>query len=106
MDAIEGANESGSKLMSSLKNIIQDAEKMLENSATQGSESFQKAKAKLESTLMDAKFALRELEEVLARKAKDAAVCAVEYAKTHPWHAAGAVAAVGVLVGLLLARRR
>lgn len=102
---METTNETGSKLMGNLKTIIQDAEKMLENSAQQGSESFQKAKEKFESTLADAKFAMRELEDIVISKAKNAAVCTTEYAKEHPWHAVGVAAMVGILVGVLIGRK-
>lgn len=97
--------ETGTKLMSNLRSIIQDAEKVLENSAQHGSEGYQKAKEKLEATLVDAKFAMRELEEVVVTKAKDAAVCTAEYAKSHPWQTAGVCAALGVILGMLIARR-
>lgn len=106
MEILENAGQSGGKIMGSLKSIISDAEKVLENSTHQGSESYQNAKRKLESTITDAKFALQELEEVVVTKAKDAAVCTAEFAKEHPWKAAGIVAAVGVLVGLLIARSK
>jgi len=102
---MDTTNETGAKLMGNLKSIIQDAEKMLENSAQQGGESFQKAKEKLEATLEDAKFAMRELEDIVVSKAKTAAVCTAEYAKEHPWHAAGVVAVVGVMLGMLIARK-
>lgn len=97
--------EATNKLMGNLKSIILDAEKVLENSASQGSENFQKAREKLESTLADAKFALRELEDIVISKAKNAAVCTAEYAKEHPWQAVGVVAVVGVMLGMLIARR-
>ncbi|MDR0934119.1 MAG: DUF883 family protein [Burkholderiaceae bacterium] len=102
---MDTANEAGTKLMENLKTIILDAEKMLENSAQHGSESFHKAKEKLESTLADAKFAMRELEDAVISKAKSAAVCTAEYAKEHPWHAAGVAALVGVMLGMLIARK-
>lgn len=73
MEILENAGQSGSKIMGSLKSIISDAEKVLENSTAQGSESYQNAKKKLESTISDAKFVLRELNDVVVTKAKDAA---------------------------------
>ena len=106
MEILENAGQAGNKIMGSLKSIISDAEKVLENSTQQGSESYQNAKRKLESPITDAKFVLRELEEVVVNKAKDAAVCTAEFAKEHPWKAVGAVAAVGVLLGILIARSR
>ncbi|MCZ4064895.1 DUF883 family protein [Oxalobacter aliiformigenes] len=106
MEILENAGRSGSKIMGSLKSIISDAEKVLENSTAQGSESYQNAKKKLESTISDAKFVLRELNDVVVTKAKDAAVCTAEFAKENPWKTVGIVAAVSVLVGVLIARSR
>ena len=51
MEILENAGQSGGKIMGSLKSIISDAEKVLENSTHQGSESYQNAKRKLESTI-------------------------------------------------------
>lgn len=97
--------EATNKLMGNLKSIILDAEKALEDSASHGGENFQKAREKLESTLADAKFALRELEDIVVSKAKNAAVCTAEYAKEHPWQAVGVVGVIGVMLGMLIARR-
>jgi ElaB/YqjD/DUF883 family membrane-anchored ribosome-binding protein len=102
---MDTTNETGTRLMGNLRSIIQDAEKMIENSAQQGSESFQKAKEKLESTLQDAKFAVRELEDIVISKAKNAAVCTAEYAKEHPLQTVGVVAVLGLMLGMLIARR-
>lgn len=102
---METTGEAGTKLMGNLKSMIQDAEKVLENSAHHGSESFQRAKEKLELTLADAKFAVKELEDIVIAKAKNAAVCTAEYAKEHPWKAAGVVAVIGVMLGMLIARK-
>lgn len=106
MEILENAGQSGSKIMGSLRSIISDAEKVLENSTHHGSESYQNAKKKLEATITDAKFVLKELNEVVVNKAKDAAVCTAEFAKEHPWKAVGMVAAAGVLLGILIARSK
>ena len=49
MEILENAGQSGNKLMGSLKSIINDAEKVLENSTHQGSETYQNAKKKLDN---------------------------------------------------------
>ena len=59
MEILENAGQAGNKIMGSLKSIISDAEKVLENSTQHGSESYQNAKRKLESTITDAKFVSR-----------------------------------------------
>jgi ElaB/YqjD/DUF883 family membrane-anchored ribosome-binding protein len=105
METIETTSEAGSRLMSNLKSMIQDAERVLESSAQQGGESFLKAKEKLAERLIDVKYAMREWEDVVVSKTKNAAICTAEYAKEHPWQAAGVIAAVGILIGVLIARR-
>lgn len=104
-EAMEDLGKSSGKVMNSLKSMVRDAEKVLENSAQQGSETYQNAKRKLESTLSDAKFALRDLEDVVITRAKNVAADTAEYAKEHPWQTAGAAAVVGLLIGMLIARK-
>ena len=45
MEILENAGQAGNKIMGSLKSIISDAEKVLENSTQHGSESYQNAMA-------------------------------------------------------------
>ena len=103
MDTINEA--AGNKLVDTVKSIVQDAEKVLENSTTQGTENYRKAKEKLEATLKDVKYAVREWEEIVINKTKNAAICTADYAREHPWQTAGVVCAIGILIGVLIARR-
>lgn len=105
MDAIDKISQSREKLMDSLKSVIQDAEKMLENTAQQTGEGYKAAKAKLESTLADAKWELGRLEDTAIAKAKDAMVCTDQYVRENPWQSVGIGAAVGLLLGLLISRK-
>ena len=98
-------NEAGSKLIDTVKSIVQDAEKVLENSAAHGTDGYKKAKEKLEATLTDVKYAMREWEDIVVTKTKKAAVCTSEYVKENPWQAAGILCAVGIVIGLLISRR-
>ena len=56
-------------------------------------------------TLSSAKEALSGANTAVAVRAKEFAGVTDGYARTHPWQAIGAAAAVGVVLGLLLARR-
>jgi ElaB/YqjD/DUF883 family membrane-anchored ribosome-binding protein len=102
---MEISNEAGNKLIETVKSIVHDAEKVLENSAAQGSEGYKMAKEKLEATLSDVRYALRDWEDIVVSKTKKAAVCTAEYVKENPWQAAGILCAVGVLIGVLIARK-
>lgn len=105
MDTIDKISQSRDKLMDSLKSVIQDAEKMLENTAQQTGEGYKTAKAKLETTLADAKWELNRLEDAAIAKAKDAMDTTDRYVRDNPWQAVGIGAAVGVLLGMLIARK-
>lgn len=105
MEILQTAGQAKSGIMGSLKSFISDAEAMLEHSTHGGSENYQKAKEKLAESLVDAKFALAQVEDVVISKAKDAAVYTAEFAKEHPWKAAAIVALAGVLVGVVIARK-
>lgn len=101
-DSSSNAHE---KLMGELKSVIKDAESLLKNTENQASEGFKSARAKFESTLSNAKRELSGLEENVVDKVKEAAHTTDEYVKGHPWNSVGLGACVGLLVGLLAARK-
>ena len=105
MDALPQNNDSREKLMGDLKIVIKDAEELLRNTGHQTSESFKAARAKFETTLETAKTELIRVEESLVEKTKDAAYATDRYVKAHPWQSVGLGACVGVIFGLLIARR-
>jgi len=105
MDTMDKINQSRESLMSSLKSVIQDAEKMLENTAQQTGDGFKSAKTKLESTLADAKWELGRLEDAVVNKTKDAMESTDRYVQDNPWKAVGIGTAVGVIVGMLISRK-
>jgi ElaB/YqjD/DUF883 family membrane-anchored ribosome-binding protein len=105
MDTMEKIEQSRENLMRSLKSVIEDTEKMLENTAQQAGDGLKNAKAKLESTLDDARWELGRLEDAVVGKTKDAMECTDRYVKANPWQAVGIGAAVGVLVGMLMSRK-
>lgn len=60
---------------------------------------------RIDTKLAIAKELASEKSKIAAKKARDAASTANQYAHDEPWQIAGAALAVGVLVGLLLGRR-
>lgn len=93
------------QLMSDLKTVIQDAEAWLRHGGQLTGEEFQAAKAKFEQTLVNAKADLMRIEQAVVEKTKEAAKATDEYVHENPWKAVGIGAGVGLLVGLLIARR-
>ncbi len=93
------------QLMADLKNVIQDAEAWLRHGGSLTGEELKAAKAKFERTIINAKDDLIRLEEAVVEKTKAAAKATDDYVQENPWKAAGIGAALGVLVGLLIARK-
>lgn len=103
---VNDANSSArDRMMGELKSVIKDAEELLKNTEHQASEGFKSARAKFESTLSNAKSEMLNMEENVVEKVKEAAHTTDEYVKSHPWNSVGLGACVGLLVGLLIARK-
>lgn len=102
-----GANtqEAREKLVGDLKVVISDAEELLRNTKEQTSEGFRAAKAKFENSLFNAKMQLRDLEDAVVARGKQAVRATDQYVNDHPWQSVGLAAAVGLIAGLLIARR-
>jgi len=93
------------KLMADLRAVIADAEELMRATANQTGERVAAARAKAEESLKAAKARLLEEQAAMAVKTKAAAKAADEYVRAHPWQAAGIAAVVGLVVGILAARR-
>lgn len=93
------------QLVTDLKSVIQDAEAWLRHGSQVTGEEFQAARAKFEKTLSSAKADLIRVEEAVVEKTKIAAKATDEYVKENPWKSVGLGAAVGVVIGMLIARK-
>jgi ElaB/YqjD/DUF883 family membrane-anchored ribosome-binding protein len=89
------------QLLSDLMTVIQDAEAWLRNNGQLTGDELKAAKAKFEQTLSSAKAGLADYQETVTEAAK----ATDEYVKENPWKSVGVGAAVGVVIGMLLARR-
>jgi ElaB/YqjD/DUF883 family membrane-anchored ribosome-binding protein len=105
IEAIPTKTSARDQLMSDLKSVITDAEAWLRHGGQLSGAEFQAAKAKFEQTLSNAKADLVRLEQAVVEKTKEAAKATDEYVHENPWKAVGIGAAVGLLVGVLIARR-
>jgi ElaB/YqjD/DUF883 family membrane-anchored ribosome-binding protein len=105
MEKIPTQTGTRDQLLSDLKNVISDAEHWLRNSGHLTGEEFKAAKAKFERTLVKAKDDIIRLEEAAVEKAKVAARATDDYVKENPWKAVGLGTAVGVVIGMLIARK-
>jgi ElaB/YqjD/DUF883 family membrane-anchored ribosome-binding protein len=93
------------KLMDELKNAIGEAETWLKDAASQESIVPNETRARFDDTLRTAKSDLRKLEDSLIARSRSAAESANVYVRDNPWKSVGLGAAIGVVVGLLIARK-
>ena len=93
------------QLLADLKTVMNDAEALLCATSTQTGEKIQEVRARAEESLRQAKQRLSSIEDEALRRAREVADATDEYVRDNPWQSVGIAAGVGLLVGLLLARR-
>jgi ElaB/YqjD/DUF883 family membrane-anchored ribosome-binding protein len=93
------------QLLADLKTVMSDAEALLRATSTQTGEKIQEVRARAEESLRQAKARLSSIEDEALRRAREVADATDEYVRENPWQSVGIAAGVGLLLGLLLARR-
>lgn len=93
------------KLMNDLRMVVTDAESLLQATASQAGESAAAARARIQKSLETVKENLVVAEEAVIARTKEAAKATDEYVHENPWKAVGITAALGLIVGMLIARR-
>ncbi|HEY4542536.1 MAG TPA: DUF883 family protein [Noviherbaspirillum sp.] len=103
--AASGNGNAREGLLDDLKLVMRDAEDLLRSTGQHVDQGYRQARARLGSSLGEARENLSELEQQLVEGAREAVQQADEYVREHPWQAIGAGAVVGLIAGLLLGRR-
>jgi ElaB/YqjD/DUF883 family membrane-anchored ribosome-binding protein len=93
------------KLVTDMKVVMADAEELLKATASAAGEKAAAARARMEDSLRTARVKVAEAQELVVDKAKQAAQATDDYVHAHPWKAVGFGAAVGIIIGMLIARR-
>jgi len=93
------------KLIDDFSAVLSEAEDMLKRAASETGEKARDLRSQVEAKLLTAKLRLQELEGQALDQAKAAAKATDEYVHDNPWQAIGVAAAVGFLLGLVVARR-
>jgi ElaB/YqjD/DUF883 family membrane-anchored ribosome-binding protein len=105
MNFCEMKNASRDKLMTDVRAVVADAEAYLDASVGQTGAAYAAARKKLEQTLDAAKAQAAEAHRVLAEKTRAAARATDTYVHEKPWESIAMGVGVGLLLGLLVARR-
>jgi len=92
-------------LKADLAAVMRDAELLMKASADQGGERVTEARAKIRDSLETARSRLLQAERVALRHGEDAVIATEEYVRRNPWQSVGIAAGVGLVLGVLLARR-
>jgi ElaB/YqjD/DUF883 family membrane-anchored ribosome-binding protein len=98
-------SDTTARLQSDLAAFMHDAEALLRASADQGGDKVDEARARIRESLEAARKRLLELERGALRQGEDALIATEQYVRSNPWHSVGVAAGIGLLVGVLLARR-
>jgi ElaB/YqjD/DUF883 family membrane-anchored ribosome-binding protein len=96
---------SASQLIDDLTAVIKDAESLLRVTAAQTGDKVEEIRARAEETVRNAKARLGEVEEQALERAREFAGDADEYVRGNPWQAVGIAAGIGLVIGMLMARR-
>lgn len=92
-------------LKADLATVMRDAEALIKASADQGGEKMTEARSKIRESLETARIRLHDAERTALRHGEEAVAATEDYVKHNPWQSVGIAAAVGVVLGVLLARR-
>ncbi|WP_373990594.1 YqjD family protein [Duganella sp. BuS-21] len=108
-DAIADAKAAGGKvrerLMDDMQQVIDEAEQWLADSARDEPSISSEARARFDDSLRTARSDLHKLEDSFLAYSRDTAASVDVYVRDNPWRAASIGAAVGVLLGVLIARK-
>jgi len=92
-------------LKADLAAVMRDAEALVKASADTGGEKVNEARTRIRESLESAKRRLLEAERSAVRQGEEALATTEEYVKRNPWQSVGIAAGVGLVIGVLLARR-
>jgi ElaB/YqjD/DUF883 family membrane-anchored ribosome-binding protein len=93
------------KLMEDLRLVVTDAEELLRATAGQAGEKVAAARARAAESVDAAKARIAQAGYAVAAQTREAAKVADDYVRDNPWAAVGVAAAVGVVIGILIAKK-
>jgi ElaB/YqjD/DUF883 family membrane-anchored ribosome-binding protein len=93
------------KLVAELKTVIAEMEALLAATADESGEKWQTLRTHVEDILEQAKLRMEKLEDAVLENVKSTAKAADGYIHENPWPAVGIGAGLGLIAGLILARK-
>ena len=93
------------RLADDFRAVLDDADELLRQAAQGAGKGYDEARLRLEQALKAARGELQALDEAVTDGAKRAARATDDYVHEHPWESIAVGAGIGLLLGLLIARR-
>lgn len=100
--AIASGND---QLLQDVRSVLSTTEDLLQSAGEEGGAVAKELRQKIGANLEQAKRRLVEAEQAVVGKAKVAAKVTDEYVHDNPWKSIGFAAFLGLLIGMLIARR-
>jgi ElaB/YqjD/DUF883 family membrane-anchored ribosome-binding protein len=97
--------DTSNRVAQEFQSFVADIEDLIKATTNLTGDDLQRAKAKLNQRINAAKESATEIGETVMNRARKTAETTNTYVHEQPWNAIGASAAVGLLLGYLLARR-
>lgn len=104
-DITHSLKKSQARLAHEFNTVLDDAQELLRHAAGDASKGYAEARGQLEHSVRAARNRIASVEEAVVDGALQAGRSADSYVRHHPWQSIGVGAAVGLLLGLLIARR-
>ena len=104
-DASETLNNSRSRLVEDFNTVLEDAQALLRHATGDASKGYSDARTRLEDSVKRARERIGSAEEAMLESAREAGRSADGYVRNHAWESIAVGAGVGLLVGMLIARR-
>ncbi len=104
-DAAKTLKDGQQRLAQDFKAVVNDAEQLLRDAARDAGQGYGEARERLEESLKIARDELACLEGAMMDSARRAGRATDDYVHRRPWESIGIGAGVGLLLGLLIARR-
>jgi ElaB/YqjD/DUF883 family membrane-anchored ribosome-binding protein len=104
-DASAALKDSQARLAKEIRSLVDDADALLRHAVRDAGEGYDDARTRLERSLKTARAELQGIDHSLREGARQAGRATDEFVHEHPWQVIGIGAGVGLLLGLLIARR-
>lgn len=104
-DYAQTLRDSKTQLATDFNTLVKDAEELLSRLASDAGEDYDEARERLQQTLKSAREKLDGMQELALDNAAHVRDAADGYVRRNPWESIGIGAAIGLVLGMLIARR-